>query len=69
MRFEAATLGALLPSLDEMEGIGVPPDPSRDPYRRVVVAVPGVGAAWAYHATRIGGRWEPIDRWADRPER
>ena len=68
VRFAPAALAALLPVLDEMEGIGDPPDPSRDPYRRVLVDLPGAEVAWAYHATRLGDGWRRIERWAAQPE-
>jgi gamma-glutamylcyclotransferase (GGCT)/AIG2-like uncharacterized protein YtfP len=65
---EGPTIGALLGELDEMEGIGVPPDPATDPYERIRVHVDGVTPAWAYHATRVEPGWRAIDSWLDQPE-
>lgn len=68
VRFEPVVLHRLLGELDAMEGIGPTPDPTLDPYERIVVEVPSAGRAWAYHATWIDPRWLRIDRWADQPE-
>lgn len=68
VRFEPGALDARLADLDAMEGIGDPPDPTLDPYVRVVVTVAGVGAAWAYHATRREPHWRRIDRWEGQAE-
>ena len=65
---EPSGLDVLLPVLDEIEGIGDPPDAARDPYVRVVVEAGGV-RAWAYHATRVDPTWRRIPAWADQPER
>ena len=63
VRLRPVDLARALPSLDEMEGIGDPPDPAVDPYARVAVEVTDVGVAWAYHATRVEPGWRRIDRW------
>jgi gamma-glutamylcyclotransferase (GGCT)/AIG2-like uncharacterized protein YtfP len=67
--FSAGTLRILLPDLDEMEGIGSPPDPSVDPYVRIRVPVDSVTEAWAWHATRLRSSWRRIDAWLDQAER
>ncbi len=54
--------------LDEMEGIGSPPDPATDPYVRVRVTLPDRTEAWAYHATRIPAAWRAIDAWTTQAE-
>jgi gamma-glutamylcyclotransferase (GGCT)/AIG2-like uncharacterized protein YtfP len=63
----------LLTVLDAMEGISEPPVPAADPYLRVEVEVVLSSGervvAWAYHATRVGPHWQPIDRWQGADER
>lgn len=66
--FSAGTLAALLPDLDEMEGIGARPDPSVDPYVRIRVPIDSVTEAWAWHATRTRSSWRAVDAWLDQPE-
>jgi gamma-glutamylcyclotransferase (GGCT)/AIG2-like uncharacterized protein YtfP len=68
VEFEPGVLDGLLGDLDTMEGIGEPPDPSVDPYVRVQVDLPGVGGAWASHATRISPAWRRIERWDGQAE-
>jgi len=60
--------GEVLRELDEMEGIGAPPDPIVDPYVRRRVDIDASTQAWAYDATRIGPGWTVIDAWMDQPE-
>jgi gamma-glutamylcyclotransferase (GGCT)/AIG2-like uncharacterized protein YtfP len=63
----------LLTVLDAMEGISEPPVPAADPYLRAEVEVVRSSGervvAWAYHATRVGPRWQLIDRWQGADER
>ena len=66
--FPVRSLGALLPALDEMEGIGPIPDRSTDPYVRIRVPVDSVTEAWAYHATHTRSSWRAIDAWVDQAE-
>ena len=66
--FPTATLNALLPQLDEMEGIGPVPNPSVDPYVRIRVPIDSVTEAWGYHATRLRSGWRQIEAWLDQPE-
>lgn len=68
VRFRAGALGALLAALDRMEGVSDPPDPGRDPYRRIVLAVDGE-PAWAYHASVVPLGWTVIERWEGQVER
>lgn len=56
--------------LDAVEGIGVAPDRSVDPFERLVAATATDGLeAWVYSATRVEAGWTPIERWEGRPER
>ena len=66
--FPVRSLGALLPALDEMEGIGPIPDRATDPYVRIRVPVDSVTEAWAYHATHTRSSWRAIDAWVDQAE-
>jgi gamma-glutamylcyclotransferase (GGCT)/AIG2-like uncharacterized protein YtfP len=66
--FPAATLAALLPQLDAMEGIGPVPDRTTDPYVRIRVPIDSVTEAWGYHATTLHSSWRPITAWLDQAE-
>ena len=66
--FSTGTLQILLPTLDEVEGIGPTPNAALDPYVRIRVPIDSVTEAWAYHATRRRSSWRVIDAWLDKPE-
>ncbi|MCB1038886.1 MAG: gamma-glutamylcyclotransferase [Acidimicrobiales bacterium] len=68
VEFAEHRLREMLADLDEMEGLGDPPDPLVDPYVRMRVGAAG-RRAWAYHATRIGARWTRVRSWEGHDER